>query len=158
MVQVKSSHKVSILRSRFLFVINGLHAFIVDHIEASYAKFMEDLTQMTSGCDLDSLLASFTHHLKRISQLCLLEDCTSQQIMGQALSGLFELCLEFQLPNVSTECLAGEFSTRVAFLRMVVSEAMQDRGQRQNSTPIFQILQSAHHYNTNMQTRLHFNR
>lgn len=158
LAQGTSNHKLAILRSRFLFVINGLHSFIVDHIEASHAKFMKDVAEMNSSCNLDIFMASLTHYLTRIRRLCLLEECTSQQIMSQALSGLFELCLKVKLPKVSVEHLASEFSTRVAFLWSVVSEATQDKGRRQNSIPILQILESAHHCNTDMQTRLHFNR
>ncbi|CDS42815.1 gamma tubulin complex component 5 [Echinococcus multilocularis] len=156
--QSAATHKMAILRSRFLFVINGLYAFILDNIEAAHVRFMREVTQLQDDCSLDTLMTSFTNYLTRIVQLCLLEDCASQQILNQALRGLFELCLHFQLPNVAESHLAGEFSTRVAFLRTILAEAMQDSGRREKATPFLHVLELAHRFNTDMQTRLHFNR
>ncbi|KAL5109687.1 Gamma-tubulin complex component 5 [Taenia crassiceps] len=153
-----ANHKLSILRSRFLFVINGLHAFIADNIEATHVRFMREVKRLQNDCNLDILMASFTQYLTRISQLCLLENCASQQILNRALRGLFELCLHFRLSGVIESHLAGEFSTRVAFLRTVLAEAMQDSGRTEKVTPFLHVLELAHHFNTNMQTRLHFNR
>ncbi|KAL5966132.1 Gamma-tubulin complex component 5 [Taenia solium] len=155
--QSAANHKLTILRSRFLFVINGLHAFIADNIEATHVRFMREVKQLQNDCTLDTLMASFTQYLTRISQLCLLEDCASQQILSRALRGLFELCLHFQLPDVIASHLAGEFSTRVAFLRTVLAEAMQDGGRTEKATPFLHVLELAHRFNIGMQTRLHFN-
>ncbi|VDM34923.1 unnamed protein product [Hydatigera taeniaeformis] len=156
--QTASTHKLNILRSRFLFVINGLHAFISDNIEAVHVKFIRELIQPQDHCSLDTLMTNFTQYLRRISQLCLLEDCASQQILNRALRGLFELCLHFQLPDVTESQLAGEFSTRVAFLRTMLAEAMESSGRMEKATPFLHVLELAHRFNTDMQTRLHFNR
>ncbi|KAM3182112.1 hypothetical protein ACTXT7_013060 [Hymenolepis weldensis] len=150
--------KLALLRSRCLYVINGIHAFIADHIEVAHVEFMRTLTKSDIESSLDNLLAYFSTYLTRVKEISLLSENVSQKMLNQTLRELFELCGEFQFPSeVDVEYLASEFSTRVSFLRTVLSEALQGSGcVRMEASSLLRVLEDSCRFNTGVTTRFHF--
>lgn len=151
-------HKLALLRSRCLYVINGIHAFIADHIEVAHTEFMTSLTRPDVKSNLDNLLECYSTYLTRVKEICLLADSVSQKMLNQTLVELFKLCEEFRSPaDIDLECFASEFSTRVSFLRTVLSEALQGSGcVRTEAYSLLKILEESRKFNTGVITRLHF--
>ncbi|VDO05694.1 unnamed protein product [Rodentolepis nana] len=150
--------KLALLRSRCLYVINGIHAFIADHIEVAHIEFMHTLMESDIRNSLDNLLTSFSTYLDRVKDISLLSDSVSQKMLNQTLRELFELCRAFQSPcEMDVDHLASEFSTRVGFLRTVLSEALQGIGcVRLEASYLLETLEDSCRFNTGVITRLHF--
>nr|CDS33915.1 gamma tubulin complex component 5 [Hymenolepis microstoma] len=149
--------KLALLRSRYLYVINGIHTFIADHIEVAHMKFMGTLIGSDIRSSLNNLLTSFSTYLARVKDISLLSDSASQKMLNQTLRELFELCAKFQSPcEMDVEYFASEFSTRVGFLRTVLSEALQGSGYvRLEASYLLKTLEDSCRFNTGVITRLH---
>ncbi|KAM7537051.1 hypothetical protein Aperf_G00000061445 [Anoplocephala perfoliata] len=152
------NHKLAVLRSRCLYVINGLHAFIVDHIETAHLEFTSSLAKPHVCTCLDNLLTCLGAYLIRVNEICLLSENVSQKMINQTLRELFDLCAKFQFPSdINVQYLSSEFSTRVGFLRTVLSEALQGSGNvRMEATSLLKMLENSCQFNLGVETRLHF--
>ena len=95
-------HGLCLLRSRFLYVVNGLHACFVDFIEAAHGAFWANAA--SNGGGIDDFLVAFWKFLHRVEHICLLDNATlpAQGPMSDAIGGLFDLCLRFQAAAVVT--------------------------------------------------------
>ncbi|KAL7054372.1 hypothetical protein AAHC03_026159 [Spirometra sp. Aus1] len=162
-------HRALLVRMRMLFVTNGLHAFVLNHLEAARSAFLREwhLTAnpdaWQSDRDFPDLLRSHASFVQKLSELCLLAESSSP--LRNAVLGLLEIILRlegvFCSRNKTTEQLvlyleelSRDFSTHVTLLNSMITRTVVTN-QSVSLMPLQSVFSEASFFNTNMETRLH---
>uniref|UniRef100_A0A0X3NPI0 Gamma-tubulin complex component n=1 Tax=Schistocephalus solidus TaxID=70667 RepID=A0A0X3NPI0_SCHSO len=162
-------HRALMVRMRMLFVANGLHAFVLNHVEAARNAFLREwhLTD-SADCghldgDFSALLSSHASFVQKLSELCLLTE--SSLLLRKAVLGLLEIisglegifCAHkdtVELLNLNLNRLIEDFSTHVTLLNSMITRTMHTN-QSVSLMPLQTVFSEASFFNTNVETRLH---